>query len=209
MTSDAQGNRPLSEEELQELVASSDAGARNPIGAVGLSLALVAVSWSLFQVILASPLSNYLLPGAVNNNSRLIHLAFALMLGFMAYPAMSRESRNLVGFWLGHIGTLLGIGAFGVAVLLAIAPGLSVSAAVVVSALVALVLAVDVSGSVDATEYRIQMDGLAAALRDPVVSESLVRGRSRILLLQWTGSTRQRITTRAPRRPGAATPAEW
>ena len=30
MTSDAQGNRPLSEEELQELVASSDAGARNP-----------------------------------------------------------------------------------------------------------------------------------------------------------------------------------
>ena len=88
MTSDAQGNRPLSEEELQELVASSDAGARNPIGAVGLSLALVAVSWSLFQVILASPLSNYLLPGAVNNNSRLIHLAFALMLGFMAYPIL-------------------------------------------------------------------------------------------------------------------------
>lgn len=58
----------------------------------------------------------------------------------------------------------------------------------------ALALAVDVSGSVDHDEYRIQMDGLAAALRDPVVSESLVRGRSRILLLQWTGSTRQRIT---------------
>lgn len=49
MTSDAQGNRPLSEDELQELVASSDAGARNPVGAVGLSLAVIAVSWSVFK----------------------------------------------------------------------------------------------------------------------------------------------------------------
>ena len=34
----------------------------------------------------------------------------------------------------------------------------------------ALVLAVDVSGSVDAKEYRIQMDGLAEGLRDGVVT---------------------------------------
>lgn len=58
----------------------------------------------------------------------------------------------------------------------------------------ALVLAVDVSGSVDAGEYRIQMDGLAEALRDGVISEALVRGRAEILLLQWTGSSRQEIT---------------
>lgn len=58
----------------------------------------------------------------------------------------------------------------------------------------ALALAVDVSGSVDRDEYRVQMDGLAAALRDPVVSEALVRGQSRILLLQWTGATRQQVT---------------
>lgn len=58
----------------------------------------------------------------------------------------------------------------------------------------ALVLAVDVSGSVDANEYRIQMDGLAEALRDGVISEALVRGRAEILLLQWTGSSRQEIT---------------
>jgi Ca-activated chloride channel family protein len=58
----------------------------------------------------------------------------------------------------------------------------------------ALVLAVDVSGSVDSREYNIQMGGLAAALRDPIISEALVRGQSELLLLQWTGSTRQQIT---------------
>lgn len=58
----------------------------------------------------------------------------------------------------------------------------------------ALALAVDVSGSVDSSEYRIQMDGLAAGLRDPVVSEALVRGKARLMLVQWTGSSRQRVT---------------
>ncbi len=58
----------------------------------------------------------------------------------------------------------------------------------------ALALAVDVSGSVDSQEYRIQMDGLAAGLRDPVVSEALVRGQARLMLVQWTGASRQRIT---------------
>ena len=56
-------NTPLSEEELQDLVASSDAGARAPVGPVGTMLAIIAVIWSLFQVILASPLANYILPG--------------------------------------------------------------------------------------------------------------------------------------------------
>ncbi|WP_424832389.1 DUF1194 domain-containing protein [Ruegeria sp.] len=58
----------------------------------------------------------------------------------------------------------------------------------------ALALAVDVSGSVDTEEYRIQMDGLAAGLRDPVVSEALVRGQAQLMLVQWTGSSRQRVT---------------
>lgn len=58
----------------------------------------------------------------------------------------------------------------------------------------ALVLAVDVSGSVDQLEYRVQMDGLAAGLRDPVVSEALVRGRAQVLLLQWSGSSRQEVS---------------
>ncbi|MEL7203729.1 MAG: DUF1194 domain-containing protein, partial [Pseudomonadota bacterium] len=54
---------------------------------------------------------------------------------------------------------------------------------------IALVLAVDVSGSVDNTEFRIQMDGLAEGLRDPSVSEALVVGEAAIMVLQWTGTT--------------------
>jgi len=58
----------------------------------------------------------------------------------------------------------------------------------------ALVLAVDVSGSVDRDEYSIQMQGLANALRDPLVSEALVRARAEVSLLAWTGSDRQRLS---------------
>lgn len=58
----------------------------------------------------------------------------------------------------------------------------------------ALALAVDVSGSVDAEEYRLQMDGLAEALRDGVISEALVRARAEVMLVQWTGSSRQEVT---------------
>jgi TRAP transporter 4TM/12TM fusion protein len=89
-------NRPLSEEELQEMVASSDSGARNPAGSVALLIATVALVWSLFQVLLASPLANQLLPGSVINNSRQIHLAFAIFLAFMAYPAFRTSPRNYI-----------------------------------------------------------------------------------------------------------------
>ncbi len=86
----------LSEAELQDLVSSSDSGARNPIGTVGLFLSIIAITWSVFQVILASPLSNQLLPGSVVNNSRQIHLAFAIFLAFMAYPALKSSPRHYI-----------------------------------------------------------------------------------------------------------------
>ncbi|MBO6895382.1 MAG: TRAP transporter permease [Roseibium sp.] len=84
----------LSEEELQELVAASDSGSRNPAGPVGVFLAAVALTWSIFQVVLASPLANYILPGDLINNSRQFHLAFAMFLAFMAYPALKSSPRH-------------------------------------------------------------------------------------------------------------------
>ena len=57
-----------------------------------------------------------------------------------------------------------------------------------------LLLAVDVSGSVDRREFSIQMVGLAEALRDGIVAESLVQQQAYLSLLQWTGSSRQRMT---------------
>ena len=58
----------------------------------------------------------------------------------------------------------------------------------------ALVLAVDISGSVDEREYEIQMRGLAEGLSDPEVAEALVRNRAALTLVQWTGSTRQAVS---------------
>lgn len=59
---------------------------------------------------------------------------------------------------------------------------------------VALALAVDISGSVDPSEYELQMQGLADALRDGAVSEALVREEAAVMLVQWTGSGRQEVT---------------
>ena len=58
---------------------------------------------------------------------------------------------------------------------------------------VALMLAVDVSGSVDPKEYRVQMDGLASALIDRSVMGALVEGQVQLALMQWTGSGRNRV----------------
>lgn len=58
----------------------------------------------------------------------------------------------------------------------------------------ALVLAVDVSGSVDSREYDIQMKGLGAALRDGIVQDALIEAEAMVTLVQWTGTSRQRQT---------------
>jgi hypothetical protein len=54
---------------------------------------------------------------------------------------------------------------------------------------VALVLAVDVSDSIDADRYALQMDGIAKAFEDPEVQASLRGGRSRamyVALVEWS-----------------------
>ncbi|MEM0935559.1 MAG: DUF1194 domain-containing protein [Pseudomonadota bacterium] len=58
----------------------------------------------------------------------------------------------------------------------------------------ALALLVDISGSVDPREYRTQIDGLAAALRDQTVTEALIRQEAAVTLIQWTGANRQDIS---------------
>ena len=112
MTGNTHGKGPLSETELQEMVASNDGGARNPEGAVAMLITVVAVVWSLYQVLLASPLANYILPGDLINNSRQIHLAFAVFLAFMAYPMLKSSPRGHVPVhdWvLGLAGTFLAL----------------------------------------------------------------------------------------------------
>lgn len=59
----------------------------------------------------------------------------------------------------------------------------------------ALALALDVSGSVDAREYRLQVQGIAAALEDPEVRDKLMAMPSapvRLLIFEWSGPNDQR-----------------
>ena len=56
---------------------------------------------------------------------------------------------------------------------------------------IALVLAMDVSGSVDQAEYRLQMDGTAAALLDPEVRDALLSGQVALSVTQWSGANQQ------------------
>jgi Ca-activated chloride channel family protein len=59
---------------------------------------------------------------------------------------------------------------------------------------IALVLAMDVSGSVDAGEYGLQVVGLAAALRDPEVQDLATRGRAAMTVLQWSDVGQQVVS---------------
>ncbi|WP_173932467.1 TRAP transporter permease [Chelativorans sp. Marseille-P2723] len=92
----------LSPDELQDLVASSDTGARNPAGLTSYVIAGVALCWSLFQLYIASPLPFTFstltrLPLVLNDTQiRSIHLAFGLLLAFLAYPAFAKSPRDRV-----------------------------------------------------------------------------------------------------------------
>ncbi|MEO0703237.1 MAG: DUF1194 domain-containing protein [Pseudomonadota bacterium] len=58
----------------------------------------------------------------------------------------------------------------------------------------ALVLAVDVSNSIDGGEYKIQVEGLADALLDPEIREALVAGEVALTVIQWSGAGRQEVS---------------
>lgn len=51
----------------------------------------------------------------------------------------------------------------------------------------ALLLAIDISGSIDAGEYALQQQGLADALADPEVADLLVRDQVALAVVHWSG----------------------
>ena len=86
-------DKPLSTEEL----IAQDVGARLPEGAMAQVIAGLALLWSLFQLWIASPLPFVFRFGVLNDTeTRAIHLAFALLLAFLAYPAFKRSPRDRV-----------------------------------------------------------------------------------------------------------------
>ncbi|MEL7893970.1 TRAP transporter permease [Vreelandella neptunia] len=91
-------NRPSGDGvDLEDMVASSDTGARKPAGMPGKLLVSIAAVWSLFQLWIASPIPFVLGFGVFSaTEARSIHLAFALFLAYMAYPALKRSPRDRV-----------------------------------------------------------------------------------------------------------------
>lgn len=84
-------------QDVQEMVAQADTGARNPSGIPGRILWLVPLLWSLFQLWYASPLPFIFNFGILNDTeARAIHLTFAIFLAFTAYPAMKTSARDRI-----------------------------------------------------------------------------------------------------------------
>lgn len=119
--------RTASEAELQDMVAAADLGGRKLAGVSGRVLFWLAVAWSLFQLWYASPLP-FMVGIAVLNDTeaRSIHLAFALLLAFLAFPGSKRAARDrvpAVDWGLGLIGAFVAAYIFLFYVSLSLRPG--------------------------------------------------------------------------------------
>ncbi len=95
MSVEQQKNQAASEQELQQMMAEADTGARAPSGFPAKMLLGVPLAWSLFQLWYSSPLPFIFGFGILNDTeARSIHLAFAVFLSFTAYPALKRSPRD-------------------------------------------------------------------------------------------------------------------
>ena len=91
-------NTPVSEADLQEMIAEADTGARNPTGAIPKQLLFfIPLIWTLFQLWYASPLPFMFNIFVLNDTeARAIHLAFAIFLAYTAYPAFKSSPRGYI-----------------------------------------------------------------------------------------------------------------
>ena len=87
----------MTDEEIRQLVAESDTGGRRPQGLSAKIVMYVALAWSMFQLWIASPLPFSLGVFVLNDTqSRAIHLAFALFLGYMLFPPLKSSPRTRI-----------------------------------------------------------------------------------------------------------------
>ena len=83
--------------DVQQLVVENDLGGRRPGPLLARLLIGLAITWSLFQLWIASPLPYSTGVFVFNDTeSRSIHLGFALLLAYLSYPAFKRSPRNVI-----------------------------------------------------------------------------------------------------------------
>jgi len=99
MSDGLRASRQLSAGELDKLVAGTDTGGRQPGPRVARLIACIALAWSLFQLWVTSPLPfivGNILPVLNGDEVKSIHLAFAIFLAYLVYPAYRRAARDRV-----------------------------------------------------------------------------------------------------------------
>lgn len=88
--------------DVDQMVAEVESGARNATGIAGRVVLAITFLWSVFQLYTASSLPYWLAENAGFNavfnsqETRQIHLAFALALAMLAYPLFKRSSRTQI-----------------------------------------------------------------------------------------------------------------
>ena len=84
---------------IEELATSADAGGRRPSGKTKQAILAIALLWSLFQIWISSPLP-YIIDLEFlrfnGNQTRSIHLAFAILLVFLSFPRGAKSPRHYV-----------------------------------------------------------------------------------------------------------------
>lgn len=109
-------------DDLQDMVASNDSGGRNPAVFTKNLIIVTAILWSLFQLYYTSPFSFWLqevirswgwdLNVVIDDTkARSIHLAFALFLAYLSFPAFASSPKHRVPYqdWLfATLGAFLG-----------------------------------------------------------------------------------------------------
>ncbi len=82
---------------LEDIVADADTGGRNPTSVIGRrALWVLPLCWSIYQLWIASPLP--FMVGFVWNDTqtRAIHLGFAVLLAYLAFPGLKISPRNYI-----------------------------------------------------------------------------------------------------------------
>ncbi len=98
-TDKAGQGQAFSDDELQDLVSSTDTGGRAPTNRnVAIFLSAAALLWSLFQLWIAQPQLWFgaYLPVLNSSQTRPVHLGFAILLAFLAYPALKSSPRDRI-----------------------------------------------------------------------------------------------------------------
>lgn len=91
-------------DDLADIIADSDTGGRAPLDRFSINaLWYIPLTWSIFQLWIASPLPFILRVGVWNDTqTRAIHLGFAVFLAFVAFPGLKSSPRHKIplGTWI-------------------------------------------------------------------------------------------------------------